>query len=98
MTIKRKKQKGNSDVEKNQVKSQATSVEKLSGTNVIIRHHQTIRQSENYQSAEVSYGVELTVLDSDKSIADGIERAEDIVEVAVVSKAKEHRTLLQHLS
>ena len=65
---------------------------------VEISHSQTIRQSLNYQSAEVSYGVKVRCLDNPKAIKSTVERAELIVEVALLPKFKDHADLLNQLA
>lgn len=65
---------------------------------VEITHTQTVRQSKDYQSAEVSYGVKLCAEDTPLAIKKGIERAESLVEDALTEKMREHQQLLQALT
>lgn len=65
---------------------------------VKIIHVQSIKQSLNYQSAEASYGLEVTVIDGDFSIRKGIKRAERLVEEALVSKFEKQGRLLKALA
>jgi len=69
----------------------------VSQDGVLIKHSQILRQSHNYQSAEVMYGVEIRVKDTPAAIASGIDRAEEIVEERLISKADTHRRLLRKL-
>ena len=64
---------------------------------VTIRHHQTIKQSHAYQSIDVSYGVEFSTDNTEKSIKAGFLRAEELVENALVAKFQEQQTLLKKL-
>lgn len=65
---------------------------------ITIFHHQTIRQSHAYQSAEMSYGVEFEVDDNPKSLAKGIEKAEKLVEEALADKFSDQQSLLKSLA
>jgi hypothetical protein len=65
---------------------------------VKIVHHQTVRQSANYNSAETSYGVEMFVADTETEIKNGIQKAEQIVESALSDKFLQQRKLLQGLA
>jgi hypothetical protein len=68
------------------------------GKQVLVRHHQTLRQSHDYQSAEMSYGVELLVDNSTVAIRKGFRQAERLVEDALADKFKEQQKLLQSLA
>ena len=65
---------------------------------VKITHHQSIRQSHNYQSAEVSYGIEIHCHDDEDEIEKIITRCEETVEQALLVKFKEQGKLLNTLS
>jgi hypothetical protein len=68
------------------------------GRTVKIFHQQEIKQSLNYQSAAVSYGIELTVEDSDFSIRKGMKRAERLVESELSVKFSKQKQLLTAMS
>lgn len=72
-------------------------IKKPTQDQVIIRHHQVLRQSHDYQSAELMYGVELVVANTPDAISRGIDRAEEIVEERLIAKADTHRKLLRKL-
>lgn len=61
-------------------------------------HHQGLRQSHNYQSGEVEYGVELFVENNPKAIAAGILHCEEIVENALGEKLPQMNALLHGLA
>lgn len=61
---------------------------------VKISHTQGMRQSHNYQTADVSYSVELFVKDTPTDIAAGILRCEEIVENALGDKLPQSQALL----
>jgi competence CoiA-like predicted nuclease len=65
---------------------------------VIVRHHQTIRQSSKFQTTEVSYGIELVSENSDSAIHAASKRAEKIVEKRLASKIKQQSELLEALA
>ena len=65
---------------------------------VKIFHSQEIKQSLNYQSAAVTYGVEMTVEDSDFSIRKGMKRAERLVEDELSVKFQKQKKLLEAIS
>lgn len=65
---------------------------------VEIHHHQTIRLSQSYNSAEVSYGAKLTVRDNPKIIQEQFARLENIVETHLVSKSQEQQKFLSQLA
>lgn len=75
-------------------KSTKTTVK---GDEVVIRHHQVLRQSYDWQSAEVMYGIEMTVKNTPSEIQRGIDRAEEIIEERLIAKADTHRKLLRKL-
>jgi len=52
----------------------------------IVRHGQTIRLSANYNSVEISYGVELQAKDDPIAIEKALKRAEGIVEKHLSAK------------
>jgi hypothetical protein len=64
---------------------------------VKITHHQSVRSSANYQSAEVSYGIELHVANNPKEIRAACAQAEDFVERNLISKVQEQQKLLAAL-
>lgn len=74
-----------------------TTVKATAPDTVLIKHYQVLRQSQNYQSAELMYGVELTVTNTKSEIQRGIDRAEEIVEARLIAKAETHRRLLRKL-
>lgn len=74
-----------------------TTVTKTSEGMVELFHSQGIKQSANYQSADVTYGVKMQVPDNDKAIKAGLRRAESIVEDALVLKVREQRKVLSAL-
>ena len=65
---------------------------------VKITHHQTIRQSLDYNSAEASYGVELYCPDNPSDIDEAVVRAETTVERCLSDKITEHRGDLEAIS
>ena len=65
---------------------------------VQIHHHQSVKLSKNYNSSEVSYGVELTVLNTNEAIRKGQKRAERLVEGPLVVKVKEQSQVLDSLA
>jgi hypothetical protein len=78
-------------------KNKDTKLTPLPGQRVEIWHTQEIKQSANWQSASASYGCKIIVADNDKSITEGIKRAEEIVEGALVEKASQQKELLRKL-
>ena len=85
--------KGDSNHESNEVRTGKTTLSKEEGV-VVINHHQTVRQSQNYQSAEAGYAVTITVKDTPKAIRKGIARAEELVEKPLSAKILEQKDLL----
>lgn len=67
----------------------------LPGT-VKLTHTQSIKQSINYQTGDVGYAVELVVRDNPKAIAEGLARAEKIVEDALGDKLPQTTELLRN--
>lgn len=65
---------------------------------VKVIHHQTIRQSHNYQSAEVSYGIEIPCDNDELSIKKAYRKAESLVESVLVKKLQQQKELLNGLS
>ena len=63
-----------------------------------IKHHQTLRLSKEYNSLEISYGVEFDVDNDEVSIAKGFVKAERIVEDRMARKHKSQKELLGDLS
>lgn len=78
--------------------AKTTKVSKEQQGTAKVWHQQTVKQSRDYQSAELVYGVELTCMDSPEDIKATIARAEQIVEEPMVSKFKEQQSLLRNLS
>ena len=85
--------------------SQKTTVRKAVSINtyspenyVEIFHSQDVKLSQNYQSAGCSYGVRITVRNSDVNIQSGIERAVKIVEHHLSAKVVEQKELLNTLA
>lgn len=76
------------------VTSGYTNVMKLPIGVAVITHHQSIKQSLNYQSIEAGYTVTVTAPDDDKEIGKTIRRAEMLVEEAIEPKAREQAQLL----
>lgn len=68
------------------------------GETVELWHSQSVKLSKNYQSADASYGVKITVANDDESIKAGIARAEKIVEAPLTSKVQEQNELLNSLA
>lgn len=68
------------------------------GQQVEIWHTQSIKQNQNYQSSEASYGCKLTCADNPLAIAATIQRAEALVEPALIEKVKQHNSLLSKMS
>lgn len=64
---------------------------------VIIHFTQSIKQSQNYQSAEVSIGISIPVGDSDKEVRRGFRRAERLIEEPLVAKFNQQKDLLGKL-
>lgn len=62
-----------------------------------IHHHQSVRLSENYQSAECGYGMTCVVPDTDESIAKTVKRLEEGVEGCLTEKIAEQKDLLKAL-
>lgn len=60
-------------------------------------HSQTIKQSANYQSADCTCGIKLTVDDNEKSIKQGFARAERLVEEQMSPKIQEQIQVLNEL-
>ncbi len=73
-------------------------VEPLGNGLVKLHHHQTIRLSQSYNSAEANYGSEITVSDSPSEIRRGFKRLEEMVESCLVAKVAEQQTLLCELA
>jgi hypothetical protein len=65
---------------------------------VIIRHHQTIRQSHAYQTAEVSYGIEIPCDNNPEAMKIARKKAELFVEKALVRKMKQHQDVLNEIA
>jgi len=63
----------------------------------IITHSQSVKQSQNYNSAECVYGVQMTVTDDDASIKAGFMRAEELVEAPLVDKFALQQEMLSRL-
>jgi hypothetical protein len=59
---------------------------------VTIHHHQTVRQSRDYNSAEASYGVTFTV--NQVQLEEGLLFAEKTVQRKLLAKTKEQATFL----
>jgi hypothetical protein len=68
------------------------------GDKVVIHHHQSIKQSANYQTAEAGYGITLEVGNTDLDIKKGAHRLERLVEELMASKFREQRKLLQNIN
>lgn len=81
-----------------QERSEPTTILTKLGSSVRVKHHQTIRTSESYNSAELSYGVEMECEDSDAKIKATIRRAEELVEEAMTTKFGQQRDLLNTLA
>jgi hypothetical protein len=64
---------------------------------VLVHFSQSIKQSLNYQSAEVNIGITLPVENSDRAIRKGFRRAERLIEAPLVSKFREQQELLGKL-
>lgn len=77
------------------MKVKTTTLTPITDGQVIIHHSQTVRQSCNYNSAETSYGVTLTVLDNEAAIRKGVARAERLVEAPLNLKVAEQTQRLQ---
>lgn len=75
----------------------STTVRAVDGV-IEITHSQSIKQSLNYQSADVSYGVRLRVEDNDKVVKKAVERAEELVEDNLVQKFKEQQDMLRAIA
>lgn len=73
-----------------------TKVPIPSGT-IRLTHTQTVRQSANYQSAEVSYGAEIEVPNNPIAIKNGVAYLERTIEGPLVEKLGQHRKLLAKL-
>jgi hypothetical protein len=69
----------------------------LPGT-AVLHHHQSVKQSMNWQSAEASYGLTITVPDNAKAIKAYALRAERLVEDLLTQKFRQHRKLLQNIN
>jgi hypothetical protein len=65
---------------------------------VTLTHHQTIRQSASYQSAEVNYGATITVEAKPKVYKAALRRLEGLVEEALIVKLAEQRDVLKALA
>lgn len=61
-----------------------------------MHHSQTVRQSLNYQSAEVSFG--MTAAFRPENLGQGIRALEDAVEEQLVNKVKEQKEALNALA
>lgn len=71
----------------------------LRGKKVVrIKHHQTIRVSLDYSSAELSYGVELECDDNPVEIQNTIQKAETLVEEPLTAKFQDQQRFLKNLS
>ena len=79
-------------------KSEVIRNSESSARTVKIFHQQEIKQSHNYQSAAVSYGIELIVDDSDFSIRKGMKRAERLVEAELSVKFTKQKKLLEAIA
>lgn len=64
---------------------------------VEVWHSQSIKQSHNYQSADVTYGVKFTVGNNKSDIDAAVKNAESVVEDALATKVVEQRKLLAAL-
>jgi hypothetical protein len=62
--------------------------------NVVVSHSQCLRQSHNYQSMEVSYGVQLPCTDDEDDIKRTMKQAADLVEDGLAHKIQQQRKLL----
>ena len=71
-------------------KKEQPSIERM----VKISHTQGVKQSANYQTGDVSFSVELYVLDEPAAIQKGLRRAENIVEDALGSKLEQMNELI----
>lgn len=90
----KKKDSGNVATDKT-----VTNTAKLLTKGVVqLTHHQAIKQSANYQSAECSFGITLNVPDDKTEIEAGFIRATNIVEKHLASKFQEQRTLLEKMT
>ena len=65
---------------------------------VLIRHHQTIRQSHAYQTAEVSYGIEIPCDNNEEAIKAARIQAQNFVEKALVRKMKQQQEVLYEIA
>ena len=73
-------------------------MKKASPGKVIISHHQVIRPSKDYSSAEASYGIQFEVDNTPQAIVDGFRTAEAYVEKRLTRKFKDHMRLLDALA
>lgn len=70
----------------------------ISTAYVKLFHQQGVKQSTNYQSGDVSYGVEMFVPNNPASIKGGIEACENLVENALGDKLPQMQSLLRGLA
>lgn len=65
---------------------------------VTIHHSQSYRLVINYQSAESSFGISLSVNDTPSAISAGIKKAKEIIEPPLKKKVMEQQKFLQDIN
>lgn len=78
-------------------KKQTQAVKAVDGK-ITLTHHQSVRQSHNYQSAEASYGATITVEDTPATVKAALDRLENIVEGRLSHTFREQFEALKVLS
>ena len=83
--------------EKERLLIKASKVVKAPKFRVKVIHTQSVKQSQDYQSTDASYGIEITCEDSPAAIQKALDRAEHVVEHRLIQKIQTHRQLLKSL-
>ena len=75
-----------------------TEMRPIDSGHIQLWHHQSFKQSANYQTAEASYGASIIVPSQPLLIKKGVQRLERLVERLLRTKSKEQRTTLNQMA